>query len=211
MMSQRTDANGAVLKTGDVLMDIGSAGGGSGPNGSYKTIDLWQLPSSHDGSGFTYDSTGKRGRYWWTHLRSSVKIDESNTPDGFLYSFFHGMETFEVYGDSDGWFVPMKGTVQEIIAKSNWEKYQVKQEMVDKSIADREYVSKLVLNTQDDFVREFKRIWEIENPSVELLTKILTVFGVKIPPVSNGEIGLHYLGMLDCYHNILRSIFKNKS
>jgi len=209
-MSQRTDANCVVLKTGDVLMDIGSTGGGSGPDGSYKTIKLWQLPSSHDGSGFDYDSTGKRGRYWWTYLRSSVKIDESNTPEGFMYSFFHGMNSFEVYGDNGGWFEKMNGSAQEIIAKSNWEKYRVKQEMLDRSIADREYVSKLVLNTQDDFVREFKRIWEIKNPSVELLTKILTVFGVKIPPVYNGEIGLHYLGMLDCYHDILRAIFKKE-
>jgi len=111
------DSIGNEIKPGDVLVE--STGGFSFYKSEYKYhLKIWEMPEFSDGFGYHYNYEGIKSIFYWAKPHKSIKIDMSIMPDGFEYSFKHGM--CDIYTTIE------KGTVLELIENSNWKNYEVR-------------------------------------------------------------------------------------
>lgn len=112
------DLLGNEVVKGDILLEL-DRGCGSFDKSDYKYhLKLWEKPKSDKGSGFEYNIDGKKHKYWWASVENSIKIDPDLMPDGFIYSFKHGMSEISSKIET--------GTLIELIENSNWKEHEVK-------------------------------------------------------------------------------------
>ena len=185
-MAKNIDLLGNEVNTGDIMLELGRGFGCL--NGSdYKyTLKLWEMPDNFDGHAYYYSIDGSKHTFAWAHVGSSIKVDMSLMPDGFEYSFKHGMSDFSTKIES--------GTLQEIIENSNWKEREVKKEEVERY----EFMKTLKIETIDDLkanIDELKKGGYVPN---EIVSNVLNIAGVGRTPVHNGEIGI--AGMYDHLH-----------
>jgi len=184
-MAKNIDLLGNKVKTGDVLIELGRGGGWNGEQ-RYYSLKIWQKPSSNDGSGFEYGIGGKKNRYWWAFVRNSIKVDMSLMPDGFEYSFKHGMSDISTTIED--------GTLQELIENSNWEDHEIKKEQVERF----EFMQTLKIETIDDLKNNIDELKKGGYVPHEIVSNVLNIVGAGRTPVHNGEIGI--AGMYDHLH-----------
>lgn len=180
------DLIGNTVKPGDILLEIGrggSFGGGTSPSYSMK---LWQKPSSNDGSGYIYDIDGTRSKFWWASVHESIKIDMSTMPDGFEYSFKHGMSNLSSSIKN--------GTINELIETSNWNERRIIPSQVDGYLRKKE----LKLSSIDDIKKNIGILSDNNYTPREVMVQVMRLVGAKEAPVHNGEIGL--ASMYDHFH-----------
>lgn len=184
-MAKNTDLLGNKVKKGDVLIELGRGNGSDGKN-RYYSLKIWQKPSKNDGSGFEYGINGNKSKYWWASVRNSIKIDMSLMPDGFEYSFKHGMSDIDTTVEN--------GTLQELIDNSNWKDNEVKKEQVERY----EFMKTLKIETLDDLktnIEELKKGGYVPN---KIVSKVLEIAQIGRTKAHNGEIGI--AGMYDQMH-----------
>jgi hypothetical protein len=184
-MVKNIDLLGNEVKTGDILIELGRGCEYDGEK-RYYSLKIWQKPSSNDGSGFEYDIDGKKSKYWWASVRSSIKVNMDLMPDGFEYSFKHGMSDISTTIE--------KGTIHELIENSNWKDNEVKKEQVERY----EFMKKLKIETLDDIKSNIQELKKGGYVPHEIVSNVLNIVGVGRTFVHNGEIGI--AGMYDHLH-----------
>jgi hypothetical protein len=190
------DLLGNEVKTGDILLELG-CGWGCLSGSDYKYhLKIWQKPSGADGSGFEYNIDGTKHKYWWASVKNSVKIDMSIMPEGFEFSFKHGM--------SDIASKIEQGTLLELIENSNWKQHEVKKEEVERF----KFMKSLKIEKVEDIV---SNIEELKKGGYvpEIVLKVLELIGVGRVPVNNGEIGIAEMYDQMHYQAIIETISKN--
>ena len=191
------DLLGIEVKTGDILLELGRGWGSlSGSDFKYH-LKIWQKPSGTDGSGFEYSIDGTKHKYWWASVKNSVKIDMSIMPDGFEFSFKHGM--------SDIASKIEQGTLLELIENSDWKQHEVKKEEVERF----EFMKSLKIEKVEDIVSNIEELKKGRYVPHEIVSKVLELTSVGRTRVNNGEIGI--AGMYDQMHYqaIIETISKN--
>jgi len=176
------DLLGNEIKTGDVMLELGR-GGGCYEGKKYYSLKLWEMPEIFDGHAYCYSIDGSKHTFAWAHVGNSIKVDMSLMPEGFEYSFKHGMSDFDTKIES--------GTLQDLIKNSNWKDNEIKKEQVERF----EFMQTLKIETIDDLkdnINELKKGGYVPN---EIVSKVLELAGVRRTPIHNGEIGI--AGMYD--------------
>ena len=185
-MAKNIDLLGNEVKTGDVMLELGRGFGCL--NGSdYKyTLKLWEVPKVMDGRGNYYTIDGERTYFYWASIGSAIKVDMSLMPDGFEYSFKHGMSDFSTKIEN--------GTLQELIENSNWKDNEVTKEQVERY----EFMKTLKVETIDDLKNNIEELKKGGYVPHEIVSNVLNIVGIGRTPVHNGEIGI--AGMYDRLH-----------
>ena len=164
------------VQSGDVLLELRM--------GHYRGCDyeypmkLWEMPERFDGHGYLYSIDGSRHLFAWADAGSALKIDMSLMPEGFEYSFKHGM--------SDVWSKIKEGTLLELIENSNWKNLEIKKEQVDRF----EFLKTLEINSIDDIKANIEELRKGGYIPPEIVSKVLKIGGVGRTLVHNGEIGI---------------------
>jgi len=191
------DLLGNKVKTGDILLELGRGWGSfSGSDYTYH-LKIWQKPSGNDGSGFAYSVDGTKHKYWWASVKNSVKIDMDIMPEGFEYSFKHGM--------SDIASKIEQGTLLELIENSDWKQHEIKKEEVERF----KFMKSLKIEKVEDIVSNIEELKKGGYVPHEIVSKVLELTGVGRTRINNGEIGI--AGMYDQMHYqaIIETISKN--
>lgn len=122
------DLLGNEIKTGDILLELGGGGcrtiSDEVPTIQIYFMNLWEMPEGFDGHGYNYTKIGEKYKFAWASVGQSIKIDMSVMPEGFEYSFYHGMDKIMS--------TIKNGSIIELIENSNWEKYKITKEQVEK-------------------------------------------------------------------------------
>lgn len=193
------DMLGNKVKTGDVLLEL-DRGYGSFFDDSNKYLyhlKLWQKPSVNDGSGYIYDIDGSKIKYRWASLEKSIKIDMSIMPEGFEYSFKHGMTDIKSK--------IKQGTLLELIENSNWKDREVTKEKVERY----NFMKSLKINKLDDIIDNIEELKKAGYVPRTILLKVLKYSGITRANAVNGEIGIasiydhfHYVQAIDVISKI---------
>lgn len=180
------DLLGNEVKTGDVMLELGRGQGSlTGSDYKYHMI-LWEMPKKFDGHAYEYSIDGSKHIFAWASTKKAIKVDMSTMPEGFEYSFKHGMSNISTKIEN--------GTLVELIENSNWKNSEVKKEQVERF----EFMKTLEINTIDDLranIDELKKGGYIPH---KIVSKVLELAGIGRAPVHNGEIGI--AGMYDHMH-----------
>ena len=189
------DMLGNSVKTGDILLELGRGCGNDGKGNRTFSLKLWQKPSSNDGSGYEYEIDGTKSKYWWASVSESIKVDMKLMPNGFEYSFLHGMSDLETTIEN--------GTLLELINNSDWEDCKVEERQVEIcSILD-----KLEINTIQDIANNIDILSEGVIPR-RIISKVFEIFGLKNSTVKNGETGISSFYDMCKYLDILNIVRK---
>jgi len=164
------------LKEGDILLEISNNYNHSDSEYIYR-INIWEMPKNNDGHGYHYTIQEEKTIFAWTDIYSSIKINMSEMPKDFQYSFKHGM--------SDIKSKIKTGTAKDIIENSNWKEKEIKKEEVEKYYL----ISSLELNNKEDIKNNIKLLTSKYIP-LNIKTKVLNIFGIKASIPQNGEIGI---------------------
>lgn len=176
------DAVGNEVNAGDILLEYNT---GRRPDNYPYSNRLWEMPEYFDGHAYFYTIDGSRHLYAWASIHSSEKIDISSMPDNFEFSFKHGMS--DIYSKIE------YGTPLEVVENSNWKEHEVKGEEVEQY----EFIKTLQIETIDDIVKNAHALSKGYIPT-EVVSKVLSIAGVGMSKVTNGEIGI--AGMSDLLH-----------
>lgn len=179
------DLLGNEIKAGDVLLELGRGGGWNGEE-RHHSLKLWEMPEVFDGHAYYYSIDGSKNTFAWAHVGNAIKVDMELMPDGFEYSFKHGMSDFNTKIEN--------GTLNEIIESSNWKIYEVKKEEVERY----EFMKTLKTETLDDLKNNIEELKKGGYVPHEIVSNVLSIAGVGRASVHNGEIGI--AGMYDQMH-----------
>jgi hypothetical protein len=188
------DKQGNAIKAGDILIELEDSCGTPDKDGYDYDLKIWEMPSEDDGSGYVYDIDGMKRRYRWASIEESIKIDMSIMPDGFEYSFRYGMSDIACKIE--------QGTVLELIENSNWKKFEVKKEEVERF----EFMKNIKIETMEDIIDNIDELVKTGRVPHEIVTKVLDIVGNGRTQVRNGEIGI--AGMYDqmAYRTIIKTL-----
>ena len=191
------DLIGNEVKAGDILLELGR-GWGSLDGSEYKYhLKLWEMPETFDGHAYYYSIDGTKHIFAWAHVGNAVKVDMNLMPDGFEFSFKHGMSDISSKIE--------EGTVWEIIENSDWKQHEVKKEEVERF----EFMKSLKIEKVEDIVSNIEELKKGGYVPHEIVSKVLELTGIGRTRVNNGEIGI--AGMYDqmYYQAIIETISKN--
>jgi len=140
------DMDGQQVKAGDVLMEFGRGSWYSDGITRYS-ITLWEMPEYYDGHGLRYSIDGTKRLYAWAYVGRSVRISEKNTPEGFMFAFYHGMHDF--------YSMIERGRPEDVIMASEWELGNITQDKVNRYMSDKSFGESLhyVYNAFRDFMK----------------------------------------------------------
>jgi hypothetical protein len=196
MANIRKDINKNPVKTGDVMADFN----GLHMNNEGKTIYdivLFSVPGARDGSGYYYDITGKKCKYWWAHPHESYKIDLNDYPKEFGFSFYHGMH--DLCSETN------EGSIKDIILNSDWEKRIIHQSFIDEF--DRK--NKISIKSISDILENLEDLIKDPIPT-KLMYDVLEVCNTqKTNPDFGewrGETGIAFYNDTLKYHAIMECI-----
>jgi len=200
-MGKNIDLLGNEVKSGDVLLELGRGWGCLSGRDYVYSMKLWEMPDNFDGHAYRYSIDGGKHIFAWAHVGNAVKVDMSIMPEGFEYSFKHGM--------SDLSSKIQEGTLLELIENSDWREHEVKKEQVERF----EFMKTLKINGIEDVI---KNIDELKKPGYvprEIMYGVLNA--VKIPKTNpdfgnfRGEIGIAYYYDLIHYKAIIEALSEN--
>jgi hypothetical protein len=191
------DLLGNEVKTGDILLELGR-GLGSLSGSDYKYhLKLWEMPERFDGHAYYYSIDGTKHIFAWADVKSAVKVNLSLMPDGFEFSFKHGM--------SDIASKIEQGTLLELIENSDWKQHKVKKEEVERF----EFMKSLKIYKLEDIVTHIEELKKGGYVPHEIVSKVLDLIGVGRTRVKNGEIGIAAMYDQMHYQTIIETISKN--
>lgn len=143
----------------------------------YKSFSMFEYRKNEEyGKGFRYLTSGKEIYYKWARPEESQLFEK--VPKDIMFSFRHGTSDFRIEVDKFN----KDMTVLEIVRASDF-KY-VKQEEVDAAV--------IIGNIKN--LSDIKKHWQLMDKygfSPFVIEECLKAIGIKIPPVINGEIGIH--------------------
>lgn len=190
-MAKNIDLIGNKVKKGDVLIELGRGVGSNGVEPCYS-LKIWQNPSSNDGSGFEYGIDGEKHKYWWANVKNSIKIDMSSMPDGFEFSFKHGMSDIDT--------TIKNGTLQELIENSNWKEKEIKKEQVERY----NFMRTLKIETLEDIRNNIEELKKEDYVPHKIVSNVLSIVNIGRVHIYDGEIGiaatydkLHYQAIIE--------------
>lgn len=192
------DRLGNSVKPGDVLLQLYRGSGDSTGKGYTHWMQLWEMPEHYDGHGYNYNMDGSKYSFAWVDLKYSIKVDLATMPEGFEYSFKHGMGSIRSKIE--------EGSVVELIENSNWKQNEILQEDVEKHL----YLSSLEINTIEDIYKNAEFIQSCKTIPNRLLNKVLKVYNHERATIHNGEIGLAMIQDSLAFSSIIHSCL-NKS
>jgi hypothetical protein len=166
---------------GSVYMEP-SGGSFSKKEGERFWWSLWEDSARTPGHGVYYDFHKKPHEFAWVDYDGAIKLTESNTPAGFLYSFYHGMNRIETKLET--------GTTEVLISMSNWREVQVTKEKVSKYEADVVYGDTVTLISVEDIISHARELRALSLFTPRLRSLLFAVTGARMPGCSNGEIGI---------------------
>lgn len=185
-MGKNVDLLGNEVKTGDAMLELGRGFGCLNGSGYKYTLKLWEMPDHFDGHAYYYSIDGSKQMFAWADVGSSIKVDMNSMPDGFEYSFKHGMSDFSAKIEN--------GTLQEIIENSNWKDHEVLKEEVERYA----FLKTLKIETINDLKNNINELKKGGYVPHEIVSNVLNIIGVGRTHVHNGEIGI--AGMYDYLH-----------
>ena len=200
-MEKNIDLLGNEVKTGDVLLELGR-GWGSLIGSDYKYhLKLWEMPERFDGHAYEYSIDGTKHIFAWAYAGNAVKVDMSLMPDGFEYSFKHGMSDISSKIET--------GPLLEIIENSDWKEHEVKKEQVERF----DFMKTLKIETINDIVAnidELKKPGYVPHEIMDSVLKAVNI-GKTNPDFGNfkGEIGMAYYYDMMHYKAIIEAISQN--
>lgn len=172
----RTDMLGNKIKAGDVMLEVKKTSFMKGEE--YTHLRLWEMPESFNGSGYYYNIDGAKHKFSWVDNEDSLKVDMSLMPDGFEYSFKHGMRDFKTS--------ILEGTLDELIKTSNWKENEVKKEDVDHFI----FMKNLKIETLDDIKKNIVELKKFGYVPPEIISSVLKISKTNMSIPNNGETGI---------------------
>lgn len=192
------DLLGNKVKVGDILLELGR-GWSFDDSGFEYHLKIWQKPSGNDDYGFEYSIDGKKHKFWTADVEDSVKIDMSIMPDGFEFSFKHGMSNIASKIE--------EGTALELIENSNWKQHEVTKEQVERF----KFMQSLKIEKLEDIFSNIEELKKDGYVPHEIVSKVLELTGVRRTLVNNGEIGMAWVCDQVHYQDIIKNISKTKS
>lgn len=196
-MGKNIDLLGNEIKPGDILLELGR-GRGSLNGSDYKYhLKLWEMPEIYDGHAYYYSIDGTKHIFAWANVGNAIKVDMSLMPEGFEFSFKHGM--------SDIASKIEKGTVFELIENSNWKQHAVKKEEVERF----EFMKSLKIEKVEDIASNIEELKKGGYVPREIVSKVLEVAGVAMTRANNGETGIAEMYDLMHYRGVIEIISKN--
>ena len=189
------DIKGNEVKTGDFMIDMSNATHYEGCKDYGLT--LWEVPEIRDGRGYQYNIMGSKYTYFWAHICQSIKVDISILPEGFLYSFQHGMHRITTTN--------VDCTQEELISCSDWLDQKVEPEQTEKILADGRIIDSIVIDTYDDFLNNIEIIKNLHISNNDLIEKILKVNNLPVPQMCNGELGIWQMNMLIAFNSVMKN------
>ena len=190
------DLLGNEVKPGDVMLELGRGGGSCNGSRTYN-LKLWEMPEIYDGHAYYYSIDESVRTFAWASVGHSIKVDMSLMPDGFEYSFKHGMSDITTKIEY--------GTLQELIENSDWKQREIKKEDVERF----KFMRDLKIEKVDDIVSNIEELKKGRYTPREIILKVLNITGVDRTGVKNGESGI--AGMFDQlkYQAIIEALSKN--
>lgn len=119
-MREYFDSLGNKLETGDLMIEVGVRWPEvETMKATYRYfIIVYEVPEIKDGRGICYKNNGDRTHFYYVDFLRSVKVNREFLPEGFEYSFKHGM-IYLLCKIQDG-------TYHELIENSDWKTKEVK-------------------------------------------------------------------------------------
>lgn len=191
------DLLGNKVKTGDILLELGRGFGSLGVSDYKYSLKIWEMPEKFDGHAYCYSIDGTKHIFAWAHIESAVKLDMSLMPEGFEFSFKHGM--------SDIASKIEQGTLLELIENSDWKQHEVKKEEVERF----EFIKSLKIEKVEDIVSNIEELKKGGYVPHEIVSKVLDITGIGTTQVNNGEIGIASMYDQMHYQSIIETISKN--
>jgi len=198
-MEKNIDLLGQEVKTGDVMLELGRGWGSLSGSEFIYGMKLWEVPEILDGRGNYYTISGDKTYFYWAKISNAIKVDIDLMPEGFEYSFKHGMTDISSKIET--------GTLLELIENSNWKDSEVKKEQVERY----EFMKTLEINNIDDLRNNIKELKKGGYVPHEIVSKVLEIAQIGRATAHNGEIGI--AGMYDQMHYqaIIEAVSKDSS
>lgn len=166
---------------GDIF--IHNSGGIVGQGKSFTIFSIFEYRENQEyGLGFHYTPAGNDASYFWAHPEESSHFE--NVPEDILFSFKHGTHSFHV----DKEIIPECNDLEALIRASDFN--FVKQGDIE--------IAKITENIKN--IDDVRRNWGHINKygvSYRAAEICFVELGIAIPPVYNGEIGIHCMMIMD--------------
>lgn len=192
------DKNGDNVKVGDLMAHHGGDCYMGGVH--YLSFRLWEVPKIQDGHGLRYNWKGEKHTYAWAWVHTSVKIDIRKLPEGFYYSFKHGMSDIDIEEKY------MSTNINDAIEKSDWEDRNMSKERIENLIK----ISKISITSFRDIYEKWDDIFSGKDVCYEVTSQIFKLFGYKRQPAINGEIGIAMMNDHIVFMGIVETLKKWK-
>ena len=179
------------FKTGDIFCDD-SGYYGDGKGNSYRLCHLFEYDEFSDkGEGFRYSGAGKKYGYYWAHPEKE-KLIKNIAPD-ILYSFKHGSHDFKILESE---YLKLNDHI-EIIRKSDF-KYISEGDM---------HISSIIEGIENfDDIKDHWELLKKYGVTPKIAEICIEKAGGKIPPVHNGEIGIHNMNTMTFFYKYFSHI-----
>ena len=178
----------------DVLLELRLGGGWDGKIRTYP-LKIWEMPENKfDGHAYAYNINGSRYEYAWAYLQSAVKLNQEEMPDGFMFSFYHGMSDLETTLE--------KGELLDIIESSNWHRKMIKKEDVE----EYDEADKIILSSKKDVFDNVDTLRNSKFINYKIMKKVLDLFGIDENKAVNGESGIAMMYDIQNYSAILYEV-----
>ncbi len=193
-MIKNKDLLGNKARSGDILIDVtGLHSFDENDNLTYK-LNIWEKPIENDGSGYEYGIDGNKYRVWWRRVQESIILDKNLLPEGFEYSFKHGMNDINTLLEN--------GAAKELIENSDWKDNEVKKEEVEYY----NFIQNLKIETLEDLKKNIEQLRKCSYVPYEIVSNVLNIAGVEKETVKNGEIGIARMCDMFKYQSVIYNI-----
>ena len=174
----------SIFKTGDIFV---SATGSKNESGqSFTGFSMFEYREDGDnGEGFRYSPSGISYGYFWAYPSKDSLFKD--IPEEIFYSFKHGSHNFYV---EDRRLKECK-TIADIVSFSDIKIVTIDDVNIASVIEDIKDIEGIKIN------------WGTisKHGITPLIAKLCLIeLGAKIPPVINGEIGLHSYMLIEAFH-----------
>lgn len=133
-----------------------------------------------DGSGYQYDLTGRKHKFWWADPDEARVFEHTELPKDLLFSIRHGVDEVEVDEDKfENW------TFDDLIY-SKVERESVKAYNEFKKMMPN-------IKTVDDFKAAYPTIKKCGFITEDIVKTLFNVMSIPKTKVHNGEIGIAFM------------------
>lgn len=142
-------------------------------------INVYVNPQE-DGSGYQYDLTGKRHKFWWADPDEARVFDHTELPKDLLFSIRHGLDEVAVDEDKfENW--TFNDLIYKKVDRESVRAYNEFQKM------------KQNIKTVEDFKNAYPTIKKCGFITDDIMKTLFRVMNIPSTPVQNGEIGIAFM------------------